>query len=127
MGGETAEVGDAVVDRHLRHGCPFVADGSQRLVNGIETEGLEEIAGTLVEGLPERFGLFHVVHRGERRGLEEPQTQPAKRRRGRVGRIAPVAQYPPNGYGLFDMAGNVWSGAEIGMIPTPTRKPRRAK
>jgi formylglycine-generating enzyme required for sulfatase activity len=22
--------------------------------------------------------------------------------------IAPVAQYPPNGYGLFDMAGNVW-------------------
>jgi len=26
---------------------------------------------------------------------------------GHVG-IAPVAQYPPNGYGLFDMAGNVW-------------------
>jgi formylglycine-generating enzyme len=22
--------------------------------------------------------------------------------------VAPVAQYPPNGYGLFDMAGNVW-------------------
>jgi sulfatase modifying factor 1 len=22
--------------------------------------------------------------------------------------IAPVAQYPPNGYGLFDMSGNVW-------------------
>ena len=22
--------------------------------------------------------------------------------------IAPVAQFPPNGYGLFDMAGNVW-------------------
>ena len=22
--------------------------------------------------------------------------------------LAPVAQYPPNGYGLFDMAGNVW-------------------
>jgi sulfatase modifying factor 1 len=26
---------------------------------------------------------------------------------GYVG-IAPVAQYPPNGYGLYDMAGNVW-------------------
>ena len=26
---------------------------------------------------------------------------------GHVG-IAPVAQYPPNGYGLYDMAGNVW-------------------
>src|SRR5205814_6568577 len=22
--------------------------------------------------------------------------------------IAPVAQYPPNGYGLYDIAGNVW-------------------
>jgi formylglycine-generating enzyme required for sulfatase activity len=22
--------------------------------------------------------------------------------------IAPVAQFPPNGYGLYDMAGNVW-------------------
>jgi len=26
---------------------------------------------------------------------------------GQIG-IAPVAQYPPNGYGLYDMAGNVW-------------------
>ena len=26
---------------------------------------------------------------------------------GHVG-LAPVAQYPPNGYGLYDMAGNVW-------------------
>jgi formylglycine-generating enzyme required for sulfatase activity len=26
---------------------------------------------------------------------------------GHVG-VAPVAQYPPNGYGLYDMAGNVW-------------------
>jgi formylglycine-generating enzyme len=26
---------------------------------------------------------------------------------GYVG-VAPVAQYPPNGYGLYDMAGNVW-------------------
>jgi formylglycine-generating enzyme len=26
---------------------------------------------------------------------------------GHIG-IAPVAQYPPNGYGLYDMAGNVW-------------------
>jgi formylglycine-generating enzyme required for sulfatase activity len=26
----------------------------------------------------------------------------------RFGGIAPVAQFPPNGYGLYDVAGNVW-------------------
>ncbi len=28
--------------------------------------------------------------------------------RGRLRGIAPVAQFPPNGYGLYDVAGNVW-------------------
>jgi len=34
---------------------------------------------------------------------------------------APVASFPPNGYGLYDMAGNVWNGAPIGIarITTP--------
>ena len=32
--------------------------------------------------------------------------------------IAPVAQFPANGYGLYDMAGNVGNGAAIGTGPT---------
>ena len=29
--------------------------------------------------------------------------------------IAPVKSFPPNGYGLYDIAGNVWDGAAIGI------------
>ena len=35
--------------------------------------------------------------------------------------IAPVAQFPPNAYGLYDVAGNVGSGAAIGIARTLTR------
>jgi sulfatase modifying factor 1 len=48
--------------------------------------------------------------------------------------IAPVAQYPPNGYGLYDMAGNVWQWvsdwyrpdyyAQLAGAATVTRNPR---
>jgi formylglycine-generating enzyme required for sulfatase activity len=32
--------------------------------------------------------------------------------------IAPVAQFPPNAYGLYDMAGKSGSGPAIGIAPT---------
>ena len=34
---------------------------------------------------------------------------------------APVAQFPPNGYGLYDVGGNVWSGSATGTVPITTR------
>jgi formylglycine-generating enzyme required for sulfatase activity len=52
---------------------------------------------------------------------------------GYVG-IAPVANYPPNGYGLYDMAGNVWQWtsdwyrpdyyAQLSAVPGVSRNPQ---
>ena len=43
-------------------------------------------------------------------GQHLPGTFPVKHDTARTASrgIAPVAQFPPNGYGLYDMAGNVW-------------------
>ena len=38
-------------------------------------------------------------------------------------RTSPVGTYPPNGYGLFDMTGNVWEWTSDAFSATPPRSP----
>lgn len=45
-------------------------------------------------------------------------------------RTSPVRSFPPNGYGLYDMIGNTWSGPPTGgstTLPTPIRARRRVR
>ena len=60
-----------------------------------------------------RAGSQSAFHTGERLTLAQANLDVAEGDRddlvrGARGRTAPVASYPPNAFGLFDMHGNVW-------------------
>ena len=44
----------------------------------------------------------------------------------RYERTSPVGSFPPNGYGLVDMAGNVWEWTSDYFAPQHPPRPRRA-
>ena len=63
-------------------------------------------------------------HDGEHLAGRVPVAEPAARR---IRGTSPVGSFPPNGYGLYDMAGNVWEWTDDFFTPAPPATRRRTR
>jgi formylglycine-generating enzyme required for sulfatase activity len=91
----------------------FPAGAGNRPVAFVTWSAAEAYCASLGGRLPTEAEWEYAAHGGSTDaefpwGSELPDSTRANWRGAKHGHPVDVASYPPNGYGLFDMAGNVW-------------------